>query len=104
MFMINEWRNCNENNAIPDDVLSNILLVYEKGKREDIAKLPNNLICLRNGDFWTTWDKVIEKRERIHRKLANRARTLTAFGAYLAGVISGFAITLAYIIIQIGGR
>lgn len=67
MFMINEHRNCYKENAIPDEVLTNICMVYELGKREDISKLPNNLICLRNGDFWTTWEAVIEKREQIQR-------------------------------------
>ncbi len=66
---IQEMRQCTEANAIPDVVLKNILMVYEVGRKKDIAKLPNNLICLRNGDFWTTWDKVIEMREKIKEEL-----------------------------------
>jgi len=52
-----------EQNRIPDAVLVDILCVYEFAKREDIPALPNELICKRNGDFWTTWTKVLDIRD-----------------------------------------
>ena len=54
-----------EKNKIPHCVLRDILMVYEHGKREDVGKYPNEFICERNGDFWTTWSEVFELRDRI---------------------------------------
>ena len=78
-------------NALPDDVLLSILEVYEFGKMSEVEKIPiirnvedhniredlkykenkvmpNNLICQFNGNFWTTWDKVMEIREYLKAK------------------------------------
>jgi hypothetical protein len=65
------FRQCTKENMIPDDVLINILKIYAFGEKEDIKKLPNNLVCLENGDFWTTWDKIIEIRE-MHKKMQEK--------------------------------
>ena len=57
-------RTCSKENAIPDQVLVDILNVYRFGRKEDIPKLPNNLICQIDGSFWTTWDRVLEIRDQ----------------------------------------
>ena len=69
--MIQELRQCSKENQIPDQVLIDILSVYEFGKKEEIKELPNNLICQRNGDFWTTWDRVIEIRKKLKERHRN---------------------------------
>ena len=67
ILSIPEARVCNKQNALPEHILTSILNVYEFGRKEDIEKLPNNLICMSNGDFWTTWDRVIEIRETLKK-------------------------------------
>ena len=54
----------NKHKYIPDQVLIDILKVYEFGRQKDIKNLPNNLICERNGEWCTTWDRVLEIREQ----------------------------------------
>lgn len=67
----------NKFNMIPDQQLIDILTVYASGKREDIKNLPNELICSRNGDFWTTWSKVFDIRDNIQRRLSNKFLNLS---------------------------
>jgi len=52
-----------EQNMIPKEVVANIIKTALFGRKKDLAKLPNNLICMRDGDFWTTWDFVFEVRD-----------------------------------------
>lgn len=61
-------RICSESNKLPDSVLIDILSVYEFGKQEDLKKMPNNLICKNNGDFWTTWERIFEIRKQNREK------------------------------------
>lgn len=58
-------------NKIPMSVLREILCVYEKGKEEDLKKIPNNLICDPNGNFWITWEEVFLIRSQIERDSYN---------------------------------
>ncbi len=74
MFMVREMPIRNEQNKIPDTVLANILKVYEFGKKKDLKKIPNEFICMRNGDFWTTWSKVFEMRDFLKRQKKNQER------------------------------
>ena len=53
------------NEEIPRDVLKDILMVYEFGKREDIGAFPDYFICKRDGRFWTTWTKIFDLRDHI---------------------------------------
>ena len=55
----------NDRNKIPREQLADILRVFSYAKREDIKELPSNFICKRNGDFWTTWDEVLDIRDII---------------------------------------
>ena len=63
----------NEYNKIPHQQLLDILRVFSYAKREDIKKLPNNFICRYNGDFWTTWDEVLDIRDKIEKEKNNSA-------------------------------
>lgn len=67
-FMVREMPNRNEQNRIPYEVLVNILKVYEFGKKKDLNRLPNDFICLRNGNFWTTWSEVFQIRDGIQKE------------------------------------
>ena len=63
--MVRELRQCTKDNMIPDQVLIDILCTYEFGRKEDLDKIPNHLICKRNGDFWTTWDRIFKIRDSM---------------------------------------
>ena len=67
MFMVRIPRICSEYNKIPHQVLIDILMVFEHGIRDQIKDLPNNLICKANGDFWTTWEEVLDLRDTIKK-------------------------------------
>lgn len=64
LFSTQPAKICTEGNKIPEQVLIDILGVYEFGEEEHLSKLPNNLICQRDGSFWTTWDRVFKIRRR----------------------------------------
>ena len=64
--MARDIKNCNKDNAIPDQVLRDILSVYEFGELSQLGDLPD-LICQRDGSFWTTWSRVIEIRNSIRK-------------------------------------
>ena len=57
--------NCTKENAIPDSVLIDILSVYQFGTKEGLANAPNNLVCQRDGSFWTTGDRIFEVRSNF---------------------------------------
>lgn len=61
---------------IPVSVLVDILGVYEKGKEEDLKKIPNSLICDPYGNFWTSWEEIFIIRSQIkkwvHREILFR--------------------------------
>ena len=64
LIMMQQAIELKNENEIPDQVLADIIGVYRYGKIEQIKDLPNNFICDRNGKHWTTWNKVIEMREK----------------------------------------
>jgi len=64
-FFIKDVKHRLAENKIPNNVLTNILLVFKFGKVEDLNEIPNNLIRDTDGRFWTTWDKVFEIRDRL---------------------------------------
>ena len=68
MFMCRELPVRTEHNKIPDSVLRDILGVYEFGEEKDLKTIPNDFICMRNGDFWTTWTRVFEIRDYLKRQ------------------------------------
>lgn len=63
--LISESQICNRCNMIPLQVVEDIIMVYEFGNPKYLDDLPNNLICKRDGNFWTTWDYVLSLRNKI---------------------------------------
>ena len=68
-FMLGHCHQCTKENKIPDQVLIDILRIYEFGREEDLILLKEtmgevgNLVCMRSGDFWTTWGRIFEIRQ-----------------------------------------
>ena len=56
---------------IPDQILIDILRVYEFGKREEVKNLPNDLICDSHGTIWATWTRIFEIK-RSNLRLINK--------------------------------
>ena len=55
-------------NKIPDNVLTDILRIYEFGVSGHLKTIPNNIICDTDGSFWTTWNKILEIRSEIKQQ------------------------------------
>ena len=60
---------CSDENKIPDQVLIDVLRIYEFGTEEDLRRHLANmgevggLVCERGGNFWATWGRIFEIRK-----------------------------------------
>ena len=67
LYICKEIIHCRKENMIPDQVLIDILRVYEFRVKDDIKKIPNDLIYEGNGNFWTTWSRIFEIRSGLKK-------------------------------------
>jgi len=62
----------NKEHMIPTCVVRDIIMVYEFGDLKDLNNLPNNLVCMLGGSFWTTWDYILSLKPIIN-KIKNKS-------------------------------